>query len=113
MMILGVIVASLGGFVPTQMTTPNGFGQPSNADVSGSYRRIGYKIYAQNLGQVNGLSIEGINLIDGETNVTDLLITVPSERTCRIQEAHITIGHILSGIVEERLFQEEVENKYG
>jgi len=74
MMILGVIVASFGGFVPTQTTSPNGFGQPSIADVSGSYRRIGYKIYAQNLGQVNGLSIEGINLIDGETNVTDLLM---------------------------------------
>jgi len=46
-------------------------------------------------------------------DVVDLLITVPSERTCRIQEAHITIGHIISGIVEERLFQEEVENKNG
>jgi D-sedoheptulose 7-phosphate isomerase len=46
-------------------------------------------------------------------DVVDLLITVPSERTCRIQEAHITIGHILSGIVEERLFQEGVESKYG
>jgi len=43
----------------------------------------------------------------------DLSITVPSERTCRIQEAHITIGHIISGIVEERLFQEGIESKHG
>jgi len=43
----------------------------------------------------------------------DLSITVPSERTCRIQEAHITIGHIISGIVEERLFQEGVVEKHG
>jgi D-sedoheptulose 7-phosphate isomerase len=35
----------------------------------------------------------------------DLSIIVPSERTCRIQEAHITIGHIICGIVEERLFE--------
>ncbi len=37
----------------------------------------------------------------------DLPIIVPSERTCRIQEAHITIGHIICEIVEEGLFQKE------
>ncbi|MEW6746728.1 MAG: SIS domain-containing protein [Planctomycetota bacterium] len=34
----------------------------------------------------------------------DLLIAVPSRDTARIQEAHIVIGHILCGIVEEELF---------
>ncbi|MHA1745202.1 MAG: hypothetical protein ACTSWW_04340 [Promethearchaeota archaeon] len=75
MMILGVIVASFGGFIPTQTISPNGFSQqPTIADVSGSYRRIGKMIYDQSLSGLNGLSIEGINSIDGETNVTDLLM---------------------------------------
>ncbi len=34
----------------------------------------------------------------------DIAITVPEERTCRIQEVHITIGHILCGLVEQALF---------
>jgi D-sedoheptulose 7-phosphate isomerase len=34
----------------------------------------------------------------------DLAITVPAERTCRIQEVHITIGHILCSIVDDILF---------
>lgn len=36
----------------------------------------------------------------------DLLIRVPSRETPRIQEAHITIAHILCAIVEEELFPE-------
>lgn len=35
---------------------------------------------------------------------SDFLINVPSEDTPRIQECHITIGHIICQIVEERLF---------
>jgi len=35
---------------------------------------------------------------------TDILINVPSTDTPRIQEAHITIGHILCEIVEAALF---------
>jgi len=34
----------------------------------------------------------------------DLLINVPSTDTPRIQESHITIGHIVCQLVEERLF---------
>jgi D-sedoheptulose 7-phosphate isomerase len=34
----------------------------------------------------------------------DYLFDVPSFDTPRIQEAHITVGHIICGIVEERLF---------
>jgi D-sedoheptulose 7-phosphate isomerase len=36
----------------------------------------------------------------------DLAITVPSQRTCRIQEVHIAIGHIICTLLEERLFDE-------
>lgn len=32
-------------------------------------------------------------------------IKVPSSDTARIQECHITIGHILCGLVEEQIFQ--------
>lgn len=36
--------------------------------------------------------------------LTDLLINVPSTDTPRIQESHITIGHILCELVEKSLF---------
>lgn len=39
-------------------------------------------------------------------NLTDIAIVVPSNETCRIQEAHIAIGHILCGLVEKYLFPE-------
>jgi D-sedoheptulose 7-phosphate isomerase len=32
--------------------------------------------------------------------VADLVLRVPSQRTARVQEAHLTIGHILCGLVE-------------
>lgn len=35
---------------------------------------------------------------------TDLLLTVPSDITARVQEAHITLGHILCQLVEYKLF---------
>ncbi|MBU1026541.1 MAG: D-sedoheptulose 7-phosphate isomerase [Candidatus Margulisbacteria bacterium] len=34
----------------------------------------------------------------------DLTIIIPSQNTPRIQESHITIGHIICGLVEEELF---------
>jgi D-sedoheptulose 7-phosphate isomerase len=34
----------------------------------------------------------------------DLLIAIPSRETPRIQEAHITIGHILCAWAEQKLF---------
>lgn len=37
------------------------------------------------------------------TKVADLAITVPSDNTPRIQEAHITIGHIVCELVEREL----------
>ena len=37
-------------------------------------------------------------------SLCDLVIKVPSEKTPKVQEAHIMIGHIVSGLVEEKLF---------
>jgi D-sedoheptulose 7-phosphate isomerase len=34
----------------------------------------------------------------------DLALVVPSENTPRIQESHITIGHIICNLVEKELF---------
>lgn len=39
-------------------------------------------------------------------HLVDHPIIVPSEHTPRIQEAHITIGHVLCALVEEALFPE-------
>jgi len=42
-------------------------------------------------------------------DVVDLCIIVPSYNTPRIQEVHITIGHIICGLVERELFNGEKE----
>ncbi|MDD5177930.1 MAG: D-sedoheptulose 7-phosphate isomerase [Candidatus Nanoarchaeia archaeon] len=39
--------------------------------------------------------------------LVDILINVPSADTPRIQEAHITIGHIICDLVEQELFKNE------
>jgi len=39
--------------------------------------------------------------------VVDLCLCVPSDNTPRIQEAHITVGHIIYEIVEKELFGHE------
>ena len=36
--------------------------------------------------------------------LVDLALTIPSDDTQRIQESHITIGHIICDLVEEKLF---------
>ena len=41
--------------------------------------------------------------------VADLVLTVPSSSTPRIQEAHTTIGHIICELVEKELAHPEVE----
>lgn len=43
---------------------------------------------------------------DGGTakDLADVAIIVPSDDTQRIQEAHITIGHILCGLIEQELY---------
>ena len=40
-------------------------------------------------------------------NSADYVISVPSTSTPRIQEAHITIGHIICSIVEREIFNEK------
>jgi len=40
------------------------------------------------------------------TEVCDLKLNVPSTSTPYIQESHISIGHIICGIVEEIMFAE-------
>lgn len=37
----------------------------------------------------------------------DLLLNVPSQNAQRIQEAHITIGHIVCGLIEQSCFRAE------
>lgn len=39
-------------------------------------------------------------------NLSDHLINIPSDDTPRIQESHITIGHIICQLVEERYFKD-------
>lgn len=41
--------------------------------------------------------------------IVDLCLKVPSEVTCRIQEGHITIGHIICGLVEESLVNKKLK----
>lgn len=54
--------------------------------------------------------------LTGETGgkmkaLCDHLINVPSNDTPRIQECHITIGHIICQLVEEQLFKNQVINE--
>ena len=37
-------------------------------------------------------------------DLSDLLINIPSTDTPRIQEAHITVGHIICELVEQAIF---------
>ncbi len=61
---------------------------------------------AQAAHQKGGLVI-GLTGKDGGAlkELSDVAIVVPAQRTCRIQESHITIGHILCEIVEADLYK--------
>jgi len=41
------------------------------------------------------------------TGITDRLITVPSSSTARVQEAHLTMAHIICELIEEDILAEE------
>ena len=41
-------------------------------------------------------------------DLVDLALIVPSDDTQRIQETHITIGHIMCDLVEQTLFREKI-----
>jgi len=55
----------------------------------------------------SGLFVAGFFGANGSimNNPMDLYICVPSRETPRIQEAHILLGHIVCGLIEERLFK--------
>jgi D-sedoheptulose 7-phosphate isomerase len=57
----------------------------------------------------NGLKTIALSGGDGGeiAKLADLSLLVPSTITARIQEAHITIGHIICELVEESLCQEQ------
>ena len=54
----------------------------------------------------HGVTVIGLTGRNGGTlkDIANLSIIVPSENTQRIQEAHITIGHIICHLVERALF---------
>lgn len=60
---------------------------------------------AKNIG-LQTIAMTGENGGEAEQNA-DLTIKAPSKRTCRIQEAHITIIHILCGIIENSIISGE------
>jgi D-sedoheptulose 7-phosphate isomerase len=49
----------------------------------------------------------GFSGLGGElSKIVDYSIAIPSRRTSRIQEAHITVGHILCSLIEKRFLGE-------
>ena len=59
-----------------------------------------------------GRSLTTIGLTGGDgrslAGIVDISIVVPSTSTARIQECHITLGHIICEVVESLLFAKEV-----
>lgn len=65
-------------------------------------------IKAMKVAREIGLKTVGLTGMDGGelTKVVDLAIVVNSQVTPRIQEVHITIGHVLCEMVDRMLFQQ-------
>jgi D-sedoheptulose 7-phosphate isomerase len=61
--------------------------------------------------QAKKMGIKTVALTGGDggelAKLADVSLIVPSMVTARIQEAHITVGHIICELVEEALFQEQ------
>ena len=68
---------------------------------------------AQTIG-LTGLSSKEVKECgDGQlAKIVHLALIVPSDNTPRIQEAHITIGHILCDIVEQTLFGQKTTHDF-
>jgi len=62
----------------------------------------------EGLEKARELGCKTIGLLGGDggriAEIADLSITVPGKATPRIQESHITIGHILCSLIEQELF---------
>jgi D-sedoheptulose 7-phosphate isomerase len=56
------------------------------------------------------IALVGENGIDNKNIHIDAILNINSLSTARIQECHITIGHILCGIVEKEIFKEYKPN---
>jgi len=55
-----------------------------------------------------GVTTIGMTGCGGELAAcTDLVFSVPSDTTARIQESHITLGHILCDLLERKLYPDE------
>ena len=63
---------------------------------------------AAEMAHSKGVTVIGLTGATGGKlkDMADLTIMVPSDDTARIQEAHITIGHIICHLVEKGLFSE-------
>ena len=87
----------------------SGLGQPGDILVglstSGNSANI---LRAFEVCREKGVRTIGLTGADGGRmkNLSDLLVNVPSTDTPRIQEAHITIGHIICELVEQAIFGE-------
>jgi D-sedoheptulose 7-phosphate isomerase len=61
--------------------------------------------------QAKKMGVKTVALTGGDggelAKLADVSLIVPSMVTARIQEAHITVGHIICELVEEALFQEQ------
>ena len=61
--------------------------------------------------QKNGIATLGMTGRGGElAKCADLVFTVMSDTTARIQETHITLGHILCELLERKLYPEQFKN---
>ncbi len=56
-------------------------------------------------GRKSGCQVIGLTGANGKklASLCDLCVLIPAERTARIQEAHITVGHVWCEIIDERI----------
>lgn len=68
------------------------------------------KNVAMGLKQAKKMGLKTVALTGGDggeiARIADVSLVVPSSVTARIQEAHITIGHIICELIEQAFYQE-------
>jgi len=68
-------------------------------------------VKAVEVAQKIGMSTIGMTGRGGElAKFADLVFAVDSDTTARVQETHITLGHILCELVERKLYPEQFKN---